>query len=141
MTERGHVLKQEPENVRGAFVGKTVTAAVVIGCLAVLVSGILLAAWSGRLAGQSALPHYPVSERVGGIYQTDLAGPPHGLIVQDAELKSLERYHYVDRSRKVAQIPIERAMAWLADDARRSRIRSPDPGSVLDAGAGTPDGE
>ena len=53
----------------------------------------------------------------------------------DESLKTLSRYGWVDRERGVAQIPIERAMQWLADDAKRGVLHSPDPATTPDAGA------
>ena len=135
-----HLVKQQPEGLRGPFVAAMITAAIVIGLFAVLVSGILLAGWAGRIAGPAPLPQYPVAKTVAGIHQTNVRGAPDGLVRQAAELKALTEYRYVDPQRKVAQIPVERAMDWLVEDARSGALPAPDPGSVTAADLERSDG-
>jgi hypothetical protein len=137
MTERGHVLKQQPEGVRGALVTRLVVGAIVVGAIAVLVSSALLAAWKKSI-GSVSTPAYPVASTVAGIHQTNVRAPPDGLRQNQAASRALGEYRYVDREHQIAQIPIEQAMEWLADDTRRGAFASPDPATVADAGAARP---
>ena len=133
MTEPNYVLKQQTEDVRGAFVTKTVFGAIVVGALSVIVSALLLGMWREHIA-TSRPPGYPVSKTVAGIHQTDVRASPDGLRSDQEALKSLGEYGYVGSDRKIARIPIERAMDWLVEDAQRAMIPVPDPGTVADAG-------
>jgi hypothetical protein len=133
MTEPNYVLKQQSEDVRGAFVTKTVAFAIVVGALAVIASAVLLGMWRAHIA-TSRPPGYPASTTVAGIHQTDVRAPPDGLRSEQALLKSLGEYRYVDGEHKIARIPIERAMDWLVEDAERGMVPVPDPGTMPDAG-------
>ena len=129
-----HGVRQEPER----FSGRLVTW-IIVGSVVATVAGVELARllWHDdlRTLGRVArTPSYPVSETVGELEQQPIAGPSRGRARVDDGLKALGRYGWVDRERGVAQIPIERAMQWLADDAKRGALRSPDPATTPDAG-------
>jgi hypothetical protein len=135
MTEPNYLLKQQPEDVRGAFVTRTVAFAIVVSTLAVIVSAVLLGMWRKHIA-TSRPPGYPVSKTVAGIHQTDVRALPDGLRSEQAALKSLGEYRYVGGEHEIARIPIERAMDWLVEDAQRGMLPVPDPGTMADAGTG-----
>jgi hypothetical protein len=130
-----HQVRQAPER----FSGRMVTWIIVWSILGTIV-GVEIARllWHDdlrSLGNVARTPSYPVSETVGEIEQKPIIGPARGGARTDESLKALERYGWVDRQRGVAQIPIERAMQWLADDAKRGALQNPDPATTPDAGA------
>lgn len=128
-------VRQRLEGLRGKFVAITVGVAIALAILAVLVSATLHFSWSRTFSGP-AIPGYPVAETVGGIHQRLLDGPPRGLVKRDVAEHALTEYRVVDVRGGVARIPIDRAMDWLVEDARRNELSFPDRASVLDAEAG-----
>ena len=133
MTGPSYTLKQQSEDVRGAFVTKTVAFAIVVGTLAVIGSAVLLGTWREHIA-TSPQPRYGASKTVAGIHQTDVRAAPDGLGSEQAALKSLGEYRDVGGGHEIARIPIERAMDWLVEDAQRGMVPVPDPGTTPDAG-------
>lgn len=132
-------IRQRPEGLRGKFVGKTLAFALAIAVLAVIVSAALHFSWAGKFSGPP-LPEYPVAQTVGGIHQRLLDSEPRGLAKKAAAQHALTEYGVVDSHRNVVRIPIDRAMDWLVDDARRNELSFPDRASVLDAGVAGPSG-
>lgn len=125
-------IRQEPEGVQGKTVRTTLALAIVIMVLAVLASSLLMSRWFGEVKEPAAPPRYPAAETVGEIYQVLLEDRPRGLAKKAEAERALGQFRRIG---SVAQIPIDRAMDWLADDAKRGALSFPDPGTVSDAGA------
>ena len=131
-----HDLRQAPERFSGRLVSWIIVASIVM-----TVGGAVIARWLWHadvraLGAVERTPAYPVSDTVGDIEQLDIEeGPASGHAKAKQKLEALERYGWVDRGRGIAQIPIERAMQWLADDATRGELTNPDPATTPDAGA------
>lgn len=131
--QRSPIVEQAPEGLRGGLVTATIMASIVIILICVAVVGLLLFRKTGRVAGGSEVPAYPVASAVGGIHQLPLDGPASGLVASAVAHRSLERYGWVDRDRGIARIPIDRAIDWVVDDALGGPLPSPDPATVVDA--------
>ncbi len=134
-TEPLHELRQAPERFSGRLVTWIIVWSIVGTIAGVEIARLLWHHDLRSLGNVARTPSYPVSETVGGIEQVPITGPARGGARVDESLKALSRYGWVDREHGVAQIPIERAMQWLADDAQRGVLRSPDPATTPDAGA------
>ncbi len=127
--------EQAPEEVSGRLVTLTMVSSVAVTVICVAISSLLLLAYSGRVAGGAEVPSYPVASTVAGIHQTPIDGPGSGIDQVAAAERALTQYGWVDRRDGVVRIPIDRAIAWLVDDARNGVLASPDP-AVFDGRAG-----
>jgi hypothetical protein len=133
MTEQTpHAVHQEPEGVDGRLVAWIVTGTVAMTLLCVFVARALLHADVDPNAART--PEYPVAETVGGIDQLPIDDRARGKALNEEGSRSLHEYGWTDQRHGVARIPIERAMQWFADDARRGSLHDPDPATTTDAG-------
>lgn len=133
--EPSRVTAQAPEGVNGRFLTWVIIACIVATLIGIGVARLLLRADQHAIGAFARTPHYPVSATVGGIEQLPIENAAGGLTLANERRSSLERYGWLDRQRGIAQIPIDRAMQWLADDARRGALRSPDPATTPDGGS------
>jgi hypothetical protein len=130
-----HELRQAPERFSGRLVTWIIVWSIVGTIVGVEIARLLWHEDLRSLGSVARTPSYPLSETVGEIEQKPILGPARGGARVGESHMALERYGWVDRERGIAQIPIERAMQWLADDAKRGTLRTPDPATTPDAGA------
>jgi hypothetical protein len=136
MSEQGpaHV-RQAPEGVSGRLLGWVIVGSIAATLIGVGVARALLDTDRTALGDVARTPHYPVSRTVGDIEQLPIEDSAGGQALGRERRASLERYGWVDKQRGIARIPIDRAMQWLAEDAKRGALRSPDPATTVDGGA------
>jgi len=128
-------VRQSPENVSGRLLAGIIVGSVVVTLVCIVVARAILRTDRGDLGDVARTPAYPVSATVGEIDQLPITGAARGGERLSESESALHRYGWVDERRGIAQIPIDRAMQWLADDAKRGRLESPDPATTPDAGA------
>jgi hypothetical protein len=107
--------EQERDRVPGARIGWLLTCALVVGTAGVLASTCMLDAHGGAP---------PSTERVaprtiGSIEQTSVRAVAAGLDLREGQRRQLEGYRWLDREGGVAEIPIERAMSIVSEEAQR----------------------
>jgi hypothetical protein len=99
----------ERDHVRGPVFWVTGAVAIVVTIVATFVASALLRAWTH---GPSAAPRTTITENDSLILWTR-----PGLDQRAAAKESLRHYGWVDRSRGIARIPIDRAMDLVTDAA------------------------
>jgi hypothetical protein len=115
---------QEAEGVRGRLVAAVLLAV----AIATAFAAVVVSVWLGARRAPAPAPA-SVKGAVGGILETPIDGPSFGGDAARSARAELRRFEWIDRERTLARIPIDAAMRWLADDAKRGPIPEPDPAS------------
>jgi hypothetical protein len=136
----GQVTAQAPEGVSGRFVGWVLAIVVLLTLAMIGVARLLLDTDFHEIRSPVRAPAYPRAQTVGDIEQPSIWGSAEGEGKNRRSNATLNEYGWVDGGRRIAQIPIDRAMQWLVDDANRGALKHPDPATTPDSGAsGGPD--
>lgn len=101
-------LPQEPDRVPGLRLLSLASAAVLVGALGVLISGLMLRHELPRKAPTRAFADQAF--RPGTPEQTPIETTERGLTLRQAQQKQLAQYGWVDRDAGIVRIPIERAI-------------------------------
>jgi hypothetical protein len=110
---------QEDDAVASRKVSAVMTAGVVITIASVAISGWIVRAITGRLQTQPITGAGPAPRQIAGIHQTMIERDRHGLELRDRQRQSLDEYRWVDRSNGIVQVPIERAIQMVVEEASR----------------------
>ena len=94
-----------------------------IGSIVVFAIGVIIATWMLQVRERKFLPHGPPplpplagEPKIGIVNQIPFAIPSDFL---DRQRERLSSYGWVDRARGQVHIPIERAMQWAVEEAKK----------------------
>jgi|RhiMethySRZTD1v2_1073278.scaffolds.fasta_scaffold18410_6 hypothetical protein len=117
--DRSFEVVQERDAVASRKVTLIVIATIVISVASVAVAGAILRARRAALSFHEPAFASAAPRQIDAIHQTLIARDRHGELLRDAQRRALDEYRFVDRQRGVAQIPIERAMQIVVDQAAK----------------------
>ena len=112
---------QEDDVVASRKVLAIMGLGVLVTIAAVAISGWILTAMVGRKAERPQAQSPIARRQIAGIHQTPIERDRHGWELREQQRRSLDEYRWVDRQRGIAQIPIDRAMQMVADEAAKER--------------------
>jgi hypothetical protein len=116
---------QEDDAVAARTIGAVMTTAVVVTVLAVAVAGWTLSATRSGLPWHEQASAKAAPRQIAGIHQTPIERDRHGWELRERQRRSLEKYGWIDHDRGIAQIPIDRAIDIVIDDAAKANGRAP----------------
>ena len=106
---------REPDRISGSVVWTTGVAGVVFIVVSTYVAHASIGAFARGAPPRVSAPRPPPPE-IGIVEQTLARDARRGLDLRDAQRRSLEQWGWVDRSRGIARVPIERAIDLVAVD-------------------------
>ncbi len=118
---------QEDDAVAARKVSAVMVTGVVVTVLAVAIAGWILAATRAGLPWHEAATAPVAPRQIARIHQTPIERTRHGLDLRERQRRSLEEYRWLDRERGIVQIPIERAMQIVVDEAASGRMKESAP--------------
>jgi hypothetical protein len=118
---------QEDDAVASRKVSAVMATGVVVTVLSVAVAGWLLSATRAGLPWHEAASAPIAPRQIARIHQTPIERDRHGLDLRERQRRSLEEYRWLDRERGVVQIPIDRAMQIVVDDAAKGNANEGAP--------------
>jgi hypothetical protein len=110
---------QEDDAVASRKLSAVLVTGIIVTIAAVAVSGWILAAVRAGLPWHEAAFAPVAPGQIDRVHQTPIERARHGWALRDRQRRSLEEYRWVDRDRGIAQIPIERAMQIVVDEAAK----------------------
>jgi hypothetical protein len=112
---------QEDDAVASRKVTAVMSTAIVVGIASTAISGWFAAEINGRLQVHPPHDSGVAPRQIAAIHQTMIERDRHGLELREQQRRSLDSYRWIDREHGIAQIPIDRAMQMIIDDAARRR--------------------
>lgn len=113
----GFGVVQEPDVVARRRITLILAVTIVIAIVSTACAGMILGARRRALAFHEPASPAVAPPQIAGIHQTPIVLDRHGFWLREQQRRALEAYRFVDRQRGIAQIPIERAMQIVVDQA------------------------
>jgi hypothetical protein len=108
---------QERDVVAARKVTWVLITTIVVALVSTAIAGWILSARRAALSFHEPASATAAPRQIDAIHQTPIALDRHGLTLRKEQRRALDTYRYLDRERTRAQIPIERAMQIVVDQA------------------------
>lgn len=111
---------QEDDAVAARTIGVVLTTAVGVTVLAVSVAAWTLSATRSGLPWHEQVSAKVAPRQIARIHQTPIERDRHGWELREQQRRELEKYRWIDHDGGIAQIPIDRAIEIVIDDAAKA---------------------
>jgi hypothetical protein len=114
------LVHQEDDVVATRTITLVVLVTIVIGTVAVLVSGIMLKAVIGSLepSAAGAAGTKPTPRDISDLEQASIVDTEEGIDLRGRQKADLNRYRWIQRDAGIAAMPIDRAIDRVVEEAR-----------------------
>jgi hypothetical protein len=115
----GFTVVQESDVVASRKVSVILLVTIVISIVSVAAAGMILSVRRKSLSFHEPASASAAPSQIANIHQTPILRDRHGWELREKQRRALDEYHIIDRQRGLVQIPIDRAMQIVVDDAAR----------------------
>lgn len=115
----GFTVVQESDVVASRKVSVILLVTIVISIVSVAAAGMILSVRRKSLSFHEPASASAAPRQIANIHQTPILRGRHGFELRERQRRALDEYRFIDRQRGLVQIPIDRAMQIVVDDAAR----------------------